>query len=459
MEAFKDHDLLIQQAREQAEHFELTLDYTRESIDQLNVHCMDMNDMYKKGLFKDKGENVAWNLAACFGTYLGDTLLQNGMADMGFSWERDEDEEPKLFFGSRSTFPINKVYKAIINGSEDSIDNYYDFTLNWATGKFDTMADTDVDCFVDYDNEDNIKGILNCVKGADEIDRSKCKYQVIASCGEDSTEWYIYPDDLDYCLENIIGWNMREATTEQMNTFSDYFESDGSGDPGGKALLEKQCERYSAVKLLYGIKINSDSEFSREDCRLIAEHLKPIDFSLDGESGEYTTGEINSLAYCDKLRKSILQLCKMVADSDMLDAKLTFELQEDDSNPEGKIATRFDNGTRVYIEEPYPGLTPEVLLEELREHAADDDITYAIAIANNKYEWRKKKMGVVPDIDEIEDISGWYKVLEQLVLQIAKDASFSNDKEDKEDKEALMKIIAPVLEEKGYKYENGFLFD
>lgn len=68
--------------------------------------------------------------ALIFGAYLGETLLRNHLAAKGFTWAVEGGNLPKLYRDyQNSMFPVDKAYKRLKNGREDSVSAFYDVAV------------------------------------------------------------------------------------------------------------------------------------------------------------------------------------------------------------------------------------------------------------------------------------------------------------------------------------------
>ncbi len=118
-----------------AEGFDVKLDYTAQSIQKvdeiLGTYFERMNEYGG-----DSGEKTLWNIAVHFGIYIGETLLKNGLAEMGFKWFV-KDSLPVLRNDLKNTecSPITKAHKRILNGSGDSVVSFYNISFIIARGE------------------------------------------------------------------------------------------------------------------------------------------------------------------------------------------------------------------------------------------------------------------------------------------------------------------------------------
>ncbi len=116
-------------AIEYANEFNKKLDYSENSITDLE----EILDWYSKDISISKPtENQIWSMAIIFGSYLGETLLKNGLSEKGFVWGKEPSSNIPLLIRDNSAYltPIDKVCKRLINGSDDSVIPFYRFATN-----------------------------------------------------------------------------------------------------------------------------------------------------------------------------------------------------------------------------------------------------------------------------------------------------------------------------------------
>lgn len=107
-------------AVEYAKSFDKELDYSSNSIKDLE----EILDWYSKDIEKSKPtENQIWSMAMIFGAYLGQTIIKS--CDKEFKWADEGDNIPVLKKGTITTAPVDKVYKRLVNGPEDSVESFY----------------------------------------------------------------------------------------------------------------------------------------------------------------------------------------------------------------------------------------------------------------------------------------------------------------------------------------------
>ena len=113
-------------AVEYANEFNKKLDYSENSIADLE----EILDWYSNDLAISKPtENQIWSMAIIFGSYLGETLLRNGLSQKGFVWGKEDSSNVPLLIKDDGTYltPNDKIYKRLVNGSEDSVVYFYRF--------------------------------------------------------------------------------------------------------------------------------------------------------------------------------------------------------------------------------------------------------------------------------------------------------------------------------------------
>ena len=113
-------------AVEYANEFNKKLDYSENSIADLEK----ILDWYSNDIAISKPtENQIWSMAIIFGSYLGETLLRNGLSQKGFVWGKEDSSNVPLLIKDDGTYltPNDKIYKRLVNGSEDSVVSFYRF--------------------------------------------------------------------------------------------------------------------------------------------------------------------------------------------------------------------------------------------------------------------------------------------------------------------------------------------
>ncbi|GGI11534.1 hypothetical protein [Gottfriedia solisilvae] len=127
-------------ATEYASSFNKTLNYSVESITDLE----DILDFYSKDLngnilnkiirrVKKSGptENQINSMAHIWGAYLGEVIIRN--SDCKIIWCNEnvfgDGEIIHLIQDETRLFPIDKVYKRLINGKEDNVVFFYEIAV------------------------------------------------------------------------------------------------------------------------------------------------------------------------------------------------------------------------------------------------------------------------------------------------------------------------------------------
>ena len=116
-------------AIEYANEFNKKLDYSENSIADLE----EILDWYSKDIAISKPtENQIWSMSIIFGSYLGETLLKNGLSKNGFEWGKEPSSNIPLLIRKDGSYltPNDKVYKRLVNGSEDGVVSFYRFATN-----------------------------------------------------------------------------------------------------------------------------------------------------------------------------------------------------------------------------------------------------------------------------------------------------------------------------------------
>lgn len=111
-------------AIEYANEFNKKLDYSENSI----IDLEEILDWYSKDISISKPtENQIWSMSIIFGSYLGEMLLRNGLSQKGFIWGKEASSNVPLLIKDDGTYltPNDKVFKRLVNGSEDSVVSFY----------------------------------------------------------------------------------------------------------------------------------------------------------------------------------------------------------------------------------------------------------------------------------------------------------------------------------------------
>ncbi len=113
-------------AIEYAQDFDKKLDFSENSIADLE----EILDWYSKDIAVSKPtENQIWSMSIIFGSYLGETLLKNGLSEKGFAWGKESSSNIPLLIRNDGAYltPNDKVYKRLVNGNEDGVVSFYRF--------------------------------------------------------------------------------------------------------------------------------------------------------------------------------------------------------------------------------------------------------------------------------------------------------------------------------------------
>ncbi len=111
-----------------AKDFNKNLDYSEKSIEDLE----EILDFYSNDIPTNKPtDSQIWSMAIIFGSYLGETMLKNGLWAKEYHWVKDNSLNLPLLIGKDGwqITPIDKVYKRLINGSIDNVVSFYKFAL------------------------------------------------------------------------------------------------------------------------------------------------------------------------------------------------------------------------------------------------------------------------------------------------------------------------------------------
>ena len=113
-----------------AEALNENFDFSEASITALEKI---LDDFSKDIPVSKPNESQIGNMAIIFGTYLGETLLKNGLVQKGYYWD----------FVGRSSIPVlrhqngyiltpnDRVYKRLVNGEEDNVFSFYRYALKY----------------------------------------------------------------------------------------------------------------------------------------------------------------------------------------------------------------------------------------------------------------------------------------------------------------------------------------
>lgn len=114
-------------AVEFADQMDVKLDYSETSLKALDLILQKFHDELPKGWRKifNRGpseEQIAY-MAKMWGGYLGEIIVRY----LGGEWKASElaDDTIALQIGEAELYPPSRVYRRIMNGSEDSVEDYY----------------------------------------------------------------------------------------------------------------------------------------------------------------------------------------------------------------------------------------------------------------------------------------------------------------------------------------------
>ena len=112
-----------------AKSFKKNFDYSKTSI----IDLEEILNYYSNDISKSKPtENQIWSMSVIFGSYLGEVMLKNGLAEKGYKWGTDHFSNIPLLVNADGSFvtPNDKVYKRLVNGKEDSVISFYDVIMS-----------------------------------------------------------------------------------------------------------------------------------------------------------------------------------------------------------------------------------------------------------------------------------------------------------------------------------------
>lgn len=134
---FKTTDEIVQWLANEAvkdarEHNQVTLDYSPESIKQVEAILGQIHDQYTK----DPSSVAVTGLASAYGAYIGEVIRRSEPA---VHWEKDDpdfgEKTYPLFWGKTRSYPMAWCQKRIINGDEDNVWFKYKVFKEQANGK------------------------------------------------------------------------------------------------------------------------------------------------------------------------------------------------------------------------------------------------------------------------------------------------------------------------------------
>ncbi|MBQ9022094.1 MAG: hypothetical protein IJ113_08835 [Eggerthellaceae bacterium] len=108
-----------------ATDFGVNLDYSSTTVEPLE----NILDEYSNSIkIEQPSEIDIWRLSALFGAYLGEVMLRNGLSEDGYRWGNDDMGMYPVLIGNNDFIiaPIDKVFKRLVNGAEDSVISFFD---------------------------------------------------------------------------------------------------------------------------------------------------------------------------------------------------------------------------------------------------------------------------------------------------------------------------------------------
>lgn len=125
---------LAEQAVEAAKVWKLDLDYSAESLEGLEWLA---EKVFRLNRMLSLPEDFLTDVANAYGAYLGEVLLRCGLKDLDFSWVKNEEGEIGIGREDMWTAPVNKVYKRITQGPEQSLMDFFECVFGLAIGAVD----------------------------------------------------------------------------------------------------------------------------------------------------------------------------------------------------------------------------------------------------------------------------------------------------------------------------------
>jgi hypothetical protein len=125
-----------------AESFNVELDYSKGSILEVEKILDYSQDLKRCNPEEKPTEKQIWSMATIWGAYIGEVMRQELGSD--FQWTNEEtfgNRTPHIRKAEMGTFPIDKVYKRLVNGVEDNTVTYFDVSMDhlkeeceWSSG-------------------------------------------------------------------------------------------------------------------------------------------------------------------------------------------------------------------------------------------------------------------------------------------------------------------------------------
>ena len=111
-----------------ANAYDEKFDFSEESITSLEK----LLDGFSKSIPESNPEEEQiGHLSIILGTYLGETLLKNGLAEKGYYWDVVKPSSIPVLTHENGNIltPNDKVYKRLVNGEEDNVVSFYRFAM------------------------------------------------------------------------------------------------------------------------------------------------------------------------------------------------------------------------------------------------------------------------------------------------------------------------------------------
>lgn len=131
-----------QQISDYAKAHHVMLDYTVQSIEVLDEI---METFYERvnQCSEEEGDEILAEWAACFGVYIGETLLRVHLSEKGFAWALN-GETPVLLRGNDRLEPIYQAYSRIKYGCAFDIGTFYQMAV-WTADQAPFSAERVID--------------------------------------------------------------------------------------------------------------------------------------------------------------------------------------------------------------------------------------------------------------------------------------------------------------------------
>ena len=131
----KDMAELSEQAVRAAKFWALKLDYSPESVEDVDVLAQKI---LLQHLRKPLPEDILRGLAELYGAYLGEVLLRRGLGDLGFAWAENGEGETGIRLGDTWMAPATLVYRRFTRETEPSLINGFEYMFRLAIGALTT---------------------------------------------------------------------------------------------------------------------------------------------------------------------------------------------------------------------------------------------------------------------------------------------------------------------------------